>query len=103
MSINLPATPAGESPRGVRVTRQCLNVTRDCLRPPHSTRAATRTSGTATAFSLGPTDDDTDVAAVRDGYVSITPLMFDLTDRAALGRLRDEWEGGSGKSEVGRE
>ena len=33
--------------------------------------------------------DDTDAAAVRDGYIAITPLSADLTDRAAI-------EGGDG-------
>ena len=103
VSINLPATPAGESPRGVRLTRQCLNVTRDA----YDRRLDPRGNPyfwNSTAFALGPTDDDTDVAAIRDGYVSVTPLMFDLTDRGMLASLRAAWgemqprriEGGEG-------
>jgi 5'-nucleotidase len=30
---------------------------------------------------------DTDLEAVADGYVSVTPLQLDLTHREALGRL----------------
>jgi broad specificity polyphosphatase/5'/3'-nucleotidase SurE len=30
-------------------------------------------------FKLGQTEADTDVAALRDGYVTVTPLHFDLT------------------------
>lgn len=35
--------------------------------------------------------DDTDTAYYLDGYVTITPLRFDWTDRATLERLRD-WD-----------
>ena len=35
--------------------------------------------------------DDTDIAAIREGYVSITPLHLDLTDYRALRGLAD-WE-----------
>jgi 5'-nucleotidase len=31
---------------------------------------------------------DTDIVAVRDGWISVTPLYLDLTHRAMLGRLR---------------
>jgi 5'-nucleotidase len=31
---------------------------------------------------------DTDIVAVRDGWISVTPLHLDLTHRAMLGRLR---------------
>jgi 5'-nucleotidase len=37
------------------------------------------------------TADDTDYAAVHAGYVSVTPLMLDLTDYAALRTVKD-WE-----------
>lgn len=32
--------------------------------------------------------DDTDIGAVRSGYISITPLLFDRTDYGELNRLR---------------
>jgi 5'-nucleotidase len=35
--------------------------------------------------------EDTDIQAVLAGYVSITPLHFDLTNHAALATLRRQW------------
>jgi 5'-nucleotidase len=35
--------------------------------------------------------DGTDLTAVRQGYISVTPLQLDLTDRPALARLQDEF------------
>lgn len=37
---------------------------------------------------------DSDLEAVRDGYVAVTPLRFDMTDHAAMGRLANwPWPG----------
>jgi hypothetical protein len=38
-------------------------------------------------FTLSTEDSDTDVAALRDGYATVTPLHFDLTD----GGLLQKW------------
>ena len=35
----------------------------------------------SSVFTLGETEEDTDVAALRDSYITVTPLQFDLTDR----------------------
>ena len=40
-------------------------------------------------------DGDTDLAAVRDGYVAITPLHLDLTQRTLLQPLIDAFAGGA--------
>ena len=37
-------------------------------------------------------DDDTDEKAMRDGYVVITPLTYDITDRAKFGLARQMFE-----------
>ncbi len=42
----------------------------------------------SSVFSLGKTEADTDVAALRDGYITVTPLQFDLTHYP----LMREWE-----------
>lgn len=41
------------------------------------------------AFSADEDDPDTDIGAVRDGYISITPVQFDLTDYRAMEALKD--------------
>ena len=33
---------------------------------------------------------DTDIVAVRDGWISVTPLHLDLTHKAMLGRLHKQ-------------
>lgn len=39
------------------------------------------------------TDPGSDIEALLDGYVTITPLHFDLTERPVLDRLKDAaWE-----------
>jgi 5'-nucleotidase len=43
-------------------------------------------------FKLGQTEEDTDVAALRDRYVTVTPLQYDLTDRGLLKEWgKGEW------------
>jgi 5'-nucleotidase len=43
-------------------------------------------------FRLGETENDTDVAALRDRYITITPLQFDLTDHRVLKEWgRENW------------
>lgn len=37
--------------------------------------------------------EDTDISAVLEGYVSITPVHLDLTNHDALGHLRKSWKG----------
>ena len=38
-------------------------------------------------------DDATDVKSLLDGYITVTPLQFDMTAQAALNELRGEtWE-----------
>jgi len=37
-------------------------------------------------------DHGTDLEAVADGYVSVTPLQLDLTNHAAIGSLSERFE-----------
>ena len=34
----------------------------------------------------------TDIRAVEDGFVSLTPIWFDLTHQAVLGDFQKTWE-----------
>jgi 5'-nucleotidase len=79
VSINVPALLPALSPAGVRVVRQCTRPfvdTYERRQDPHGRVYFWNNS----IFALGETDDDTDVAALRDNYVTVTPLQFDLTD-----------------------
>lgn len=82
-SINLPALRADESPRGVKVCRQCTRPYVDTYEERLSPRGQ-RYYWNSSVFTLGTTENDTDVAFLRDGYITVTPLEFDLTDHATL-------------------
>ncbi len=87
LSINVPALPAGTPPKGTRVARQCLNPWVDTYEKRTSPKDGADYYWNNSIFTLGPTDSDTDVAALREGYITVTPLSFDLTDHASLSRL----------------
>jgi 5'-nucleotidase len=86
LNINFPAL-AAEDVRGVRVCRQGI---RDYGR----LRIVERTDPRGYPyfwFGLGPMVEtpghSTDLEAIADGYVAVTPLHLDLTHGPSLGRL----------------
>ena len=88
LNVNVPAVSAGEI-KGVRVTRQ--GVTRFVER--FERRVDPRDS--VYYWQCGSTplleeDGDTDGSALAAGYISITPIHYDLTNYAFLEPLR-EW------------
>jgi 5'-nucleotidase len=86
-TMNIPALQPGQEPAGVRVVRQCTRPwvdTYDRRQDPRGRDYFWNTS----VFRLGQTEADTDVAALRDRYITVTPLQFDLTDHALLARWR---------------
>lgn len=92
LSVNLPAMPPGVPPKGVKIARQCT-------RPwPDSYERRTDPRGreyfwVSTVFSLWTIDPDTDVAALSEGFVTITPLEFDLTNHRQMSHWRDvDWK-----------
>ncbi len=83
-SINVPAVGFGVEPAGVRYVRQCTRAWIDTYERRTTPRGDRDYFWNKSVFSLGETEDDTDVAALREGYVTVTPLMFDLTDHLLL-------------------
>ncbi len=88
VNVNFPALPPGEV-KGIRVVRQGL---RDYGR----LRIVQRTDPRGYHyywFGLGPTihtpGHATDLEAITDGYVAVTPLHLDLTHDESLGRIAD--------------
>jgi 5'-nucleotidase len=78
VSVNLPPLRANETPTGVKVVRQCTNGWMDTYEQRTDPRGKPYFWNN-TVFQLAATDQDTDVAALRDGYITVTPLQFDLT------------------------
>ncbi len=86
--VNVNVPPG--TPRGIRVTRLGRRL--------YSEKVVARQDPRGRRYfwiGAGPpaweSGEDTDYAAVHAGYVSVTPLMLDLTDYAALRTLKD-WE-----------
>src|SRR5262249_39540354 len=99
LNVNVPALP----PRGIRMTRLGHRVYKEKVVEQADPRGRTH-------YWLGGGEarwDDlegTDMGAVHDGFVALTPLHLDLTNHRAMVQLGD-WQGGLNAqflSETGR-
>jgi 5'-nucleotidase len=84
LNVNVPAGP----PAGVEVTRLGKRVYEDELTLVEEDGARRRYQ----IYGFAPTyeeDPGSDLTAIAQGRVSITPVHFDLTDREGLDRLRE--------------
>ena len=84
LNVNVPAGPA----TGIEVTRLGKRVYEDELKLVEEDGARRRYQiyGFAPSYEENP---GTDLTAIAQGRVSITPVHFDLTDREGLDRLRE--------------
>ena len=82
LNVNIPAVPA-TAVKGIRLTRLGRRVFSDSLQPMKDPwgREIFWIGGGSVAWSGS---DDSDFRAVKDGYVSVTPLHLDLTARDRL-------------------
>jgi 5'-nucleotidase len=91
LNVNVPDLP-GEQIKGIKITRQGLRVYRDLLvsREDPRGRPYYWIGGEA---PTGVPEDGTDIGALAEGYVSVTPLHLDLTAHRALDELSGwDWE-----------
>jgi len=91
LNVNIPAKPA-EAINGMRVTRQARSRWEESFkeRTDPFDRKYYWLSGTFVNLDEG---DNTDLAAIEDDYVSITPIQHDLTAHQHLDGLRRwSWE-----------
>lgn len=89
VNINIPALEADQPHAGIKFVRQCTRPwvdTYDQRKDPRGRDYFWNSS----VFSLGETEDDTDVAALRNNYITVTPLQCDLTDHSALRGMTNE-------------
>ncbi len=87
-SINIPALCADQEPAGVRVMRQCTRPWIDTYDERQNPRGQ-KYYWNSSVFKLGATDDDTDVAGLRNRYITVTPLQFDLTNHVMLNKWNE--------------
>jgi 5'-nucleotidase len=95
LNVNIPYLPLDQI-RGTRITRQGLRVYRDRLdrRVDPRGRPYYWIGGDA---PTGTPEEGTDIGALSNGYVSITPLQLDLTMYSAIPTLGDwDWAGSEG-------
>jgi 5'-nucleotidase len=83
LNVNLPPLAAGDI-RGVKVTRLGRRVYRDVIveRMDPRGKAYYWIGGSEPTWQRG--DEDTDLAAIEAGMISVTPLDLDLTDEKML-------------------
>ena len=86
-TINVPALRPGERPAGTKYCRQCTRPWLDTYDRREDPRGRPY-FWNSSVFKLDTTESDTDVAYLRDGYTTVTPLQFDLTDHGLLQRWR---------------
>jgi 5'-nucleotidase len=87
VNINLPCLREGEQPAGMRFVRQCTRPWVDTYEQRKDPRGRDY-FWNSSVFTLGPSESDTDVAALKENYITITPLQFDLTDQQLLSRMQ---------------
>jgi 5'-nucleotidase len=91
VSVNIPALRAGELPRGTRVVRQCTRPWIDTYERRTNPRGRDYYWNNS-IFRLGESEEDTDVAGIRDNCITITPLHFDMTHHEMLRRWQQrQW------------
>jgi 5'-nucleotidase len=91
-SINLPALRPNEPPTGIKVCRQCTRPWVDTYERRTDPRGRDY-FWNSSIFTLHESEQDTDVAAVRDRYITVTPLHFDMTHPIMLKAWQQmEWK-----------
>jgi len=83
VSVNIPSLRPNEEPAGVKVVRQCTRPWNDTYERRKDPRGRDY-FWNSSVFSLSTDEPDTDVAALRDNFITITPLQFDLTEHSVL-------------------
>jgi 5'-nucleotidase len=86
LNVNVPCLPE-EQIKGIQITRQGLRVYHDALDARKDPRGRPY-YWIGGEFPTGVEEDGTDVGALAEGCVSVTPLQLDLTAYKALDKLK---------------
>ena len=92
LNVNIPRLDQGP-PRGVRVVQQSTAPWTDTYDRRTDPRGRTYFWLKGELPRESREEPETDLAALRAGYVTITPLQYDLTQYAQLEYLRGVWGG----------
>ena len=91
LNVNIPSRPADQI-KGIKVTRQFAHDFKETFdkRVDPSGRAYYWLIGTNKSIHC---EEGTDISAVNEGYISITPLRYDLTDQSLYKKIEGwDWE-----------
>ncbi|MBY0229211.1 MAG: 5'/3'-nucleotidase SurE, partial [Gemmataceae bacterium] len=88
-NVNIPSAEKGE-PKGVRVLRQNLAPYVEGFDRRTDPRGRVYFWSTPD-FNCPDPEADTDVTALAEGWITVTPLHFNLTDEAKL-KAMEEWD-----------
>lgn len=88
VNINLPALSDGEEPVGVKVVPQCVQPWADTFEQRADPTGRAYYWNTS-RFTLDRGTGDTDVVGLKQKFIVVTPLHFDLTARERLGQVRE--------------
>jgi len=86
LNVNVPNVPIHEI-AGYRSARMSPSLYDDLYKPKKGRRGVVKYANVGN-FRMSDESEDTDLAAIKAGFVSLTPLMFDLTHAEDLARLR---------------
>ena len=86
LNVNVPNLPLGQV-KGIRVTRQGKSAYEERFEMRSDPRAVPY-YWAAGSYRMSDVDEETDALAVEQGYVSVTPVWFDLTAYDFLPALR---------------
>ncbi len=91
LNVNVPAIPPSRI-KGVKYTRQGRSRWDDEFyqRKDPKNKDYYWLAGKMHIFDH---DDDVDQVALKSGYISVTPIHFDLTHHQFLEKMRKEWDG----------
>lgn len=88
LNVNVPA---GDNIRGIRITRLGGRPWKDALHKRKDPRGRAYYWLAGERADPKKEDEGTDVATVSAGYVSVTPIQFDLTEYGAMDEVRS-WD-----------
>jgi 5'-nucleotidase len=89
LNVNVPNIPESDI-KGVMITKQGISIWQDRfdVRRDPANREYFWLTGTMNVID---TDEDTDQIAVKNHYISVTPVHYDLTDRKLFEQMKS-WE-----------
>jgi 5'-nucleotidase len=84
INVNIPEL-RGQEPRGIQVLPQSTAaISESYIRQEQDGKLIFRMTD---QYEHGPQDSATDVTAIAEGYITVTPLQSDMTNRTRLGQL----------------